>query len=84
MSETVESVLRRVIAEQLKVDQSEVTPETTLDSLGVGSLDLIEIIMTIEDEFDVTIPLDANEASKTLNTVGDLIALGNELGIAPA
>ncbi len=82
MSESVETVLRRMIAKQVNVDPAAVTPEASLDALGVGSLDLVEIIMSIEDEYDVTVPLDANEASKTLSTVGDLIALGNKLGLA--
>ena len=84
MSDTIESVLRKVIAKQANVDESAVTAESTLDELGVGSLDLVEIIMSIEDEYGVEVPLDANEAAKSIRTVGDIIALGESLGLGKA
>ena len=83
MPDTIESVLRKVIAKQANLDESEVMPESTLDELGVGSLDLVEIIMSIEDEYGVEVPLDANEAAKSIKTVGDIIALGQSLGVGP-
>jgi acyl carrier protein len=49
--------------------------------LGVTSLDLVEIIMMIEDEYDATIPENAAEAWNTYQTVADLIALGHSLGL---
>jgi acyl carrier protein len=84
MSDTIESVLRRVIAKQVNVDESEVRPESTLEELGVGSLDLVEIIMSIEDGYGVEVPLDANAAAKSIKTVGDIIALGESLGVGKA
>ena len=74
-------VLRRVIAKQAHLDPSVVTPESVLSDLGVTSLDLVEIIMTIEDEYDVTIPVDAVEASNSYKTVANLIELGRSLGL---
>jgi acyl carrier protein len=81
MANSVEAVVTEAIARQAKIDRSAVQMDSTLDELGVTSLDLVEIIMTIEDEYDVTIPLDANEASKTIKTVGDIIELGRKLGL---
>ena len=81
MAETIETVVTNAIARQANVDPSAVELDTTLDELGVTSLDLVEIIMTIEDEFDVTVPLDANQAAQTIKTVGDIVALGKTLGL---
>ncbi len=50
MGETIEDVLRGIIAKQAQLDQSAITPESVLSELGVTSLDLVEIIMTIEDD----------------------------------
>jgi acyl carrier protein len=81
MGETITDVLRRVIAKQAHLDPSVITPESVLSDLGVTSLDLVEIIMTIEDEYDVTIPVDAVEAWNTYKTVANLIELGRSLGL---
>jgi acyl carrier protein len=81
MGETMTDVLRRVIAKQAHLDPSVITPESVLSELGVASLDLVEIIMTIEDEYDVTIPVDAVEASNSYKTVANLIELGRSLGL---
>ncbi len=81
MADSVEAVVTEAIARQAKIDRSAVQMDSTLDELGVTSLDLVEIIMTIEDEYDITIPLDANEASKTIKTVGDIVELGRKLGL---
>lgn len=74
-------VLRRVIAKQAHLDPSAITSESVLSELGVTSLDLVEIIMTIEDEYDVTIPVDAVEAWNSYRTVSNLIELGHSLGL---
>jgi acyl carrier protein len=81
MGETMTDVLRRVIAKQVHLDPSVITPESALSELGVTSLDLVEIIMTIEDEYDVTIPVDAVEAWNSYKTVANLIELGHSLGL---
>jgi acyl carrier protein len=81
MGEAITDVLRRVIAKQAHLDPSVITPESVLSDLGVTSLDLVEIIMTIEDEYDVTIPVDAVEAWNTYKTVANLIELGRSLGL---
>ena len=81
MGETIEDVFRGMIAKQAHLDPSVITPESVLSELGVTSLDLVEIIMTIEDEYDATIPENAAEAWNTYQTVADLIALGHSLGL---
>jgi acyl carrier protein len=81
MEETVTDVLTRVIAKQAHLNPSAIAPESVLSELGVTSLDLVEIIMTIEDEFDVTIPVDAVEAWNNYKTVANLIELGHSLGL---
>ncbi len=61
--------LQNIIAEVLNVDADEITSETTfVDDLGADSLDVFQIIMGIEEEFDIEIP---NEKAETIVTVGD-------------
>ena len=61
--------LQNIIAEVLNVDPDEITAETTfVDDLGADSLDVFQIIMGIEEEFDIEIP---NERAETIVTVGD-------------
>jgi len=81
MGETISDVLKRVIAKQAHLDPSAVKTDSVLSDLGVTSLDLVEIIMTIEDEYDVTIQVDAVDAWNNYKTVADLIELGHSLGL---
>ena len=63
--------LKKIIAEVLNVDQEELTMETTfVDDLGADSLDVFQIIMGIEEEFDIEI---ANEEAEKIVTVGDAV-----------
>ena len=63
--------LRDIIAEVLNVDETEVTMESTfIDDLGADSLDVFQIIMGIEEEFDIEIP---NEEAEKIVTVGDAV-----------
>ena len=63
--------LRKIIVEVLNVDENEVTMESTfIDDLGADSLDVFQIIMGLEEEFDIEIPSD--EAEKIV-TVGDAV-----------
>ena len=64
--------IKAIIAEQLGVDESEVKPETHLmKDLEADSLDAVEIIMAIEDEFDIEVP---DEDAEKFQTVNDLIS----------
>jgi acyl carrier protein len=81
MGETISDVLTRVIAKQVHLEPSAITPESVLSDLGATSLDLVEIIMTIEEELNVTIPVDAVQAWNNYKTVGDLIGMGRTFGL---
>ena len=63
--------LKKIIAEVLNVDEGEITMETTfVDDLGADSLDVFQIIMGLEEEFDIEIP---NEEAEKIVTVGDAV-----------
>ena len=63
--------LQGIIAEVLNVEPEEITMDTTfVDDLGADSLDIFQIIMGIEEEFDIEIP---NEAAEQIVIVGDAV-----------
>lgn len=63
--------IRKIIAESLNVEEDEITMDTTfVDDLGADSLDVFEIIMAVEEEFEIEI---ANEAAESIVTVGDAV-----------
>ena len=63
--------LQKIISEVLNVDEDEITMETSfVDDLGADSLDLFQIIMGIEEEFDIEI---ANEEAENIVTVNDAV-----------
>ena len=63
--------LKKIIAEVLNVEEEEITMETTfVDDLGADSLDVFQIIMGLEEEFDIEIP---NEEAEKIVTVGDAV-----------
>jgi acyl carrier protein len=77
MSESTFEVVRRVLVSQLSLDEGEVTLEAAInDDLGADSLDAVELIMSLEEEFDLTIEASAAE---DLKTVGDVVALVDSL-----
>ena len=67
----IKNGIRDIIVEVLNVDENEVTMESTfIDDLGADSLDVFQIIMGIEEEFDIEIP---NEEAEKIVTVGDAV-----------
>ncbi len=71
--------MRQYIADQLNVEEEEITEETSFkDDLGADSLDLYELVMNLEDEYSIEIPAEELEG---LNTVGDVIAYLKNRGI---
>jgi acyl carrier protein len=70
----VASVQERVIdivAEQLGVDKEKITAETSfVNDLGADSLDTVELVMELEEEFDITIP---DDAAEKIQTVGQAV-----------
>ncbi len=66
--------LKKVISEVLNVDPDEITLETTfMDDLGADSLDVFQIIMGIEEEFDIEIPAEKAEKISTVEEAVELI-----------
>ncbi len=63
--------MQQIIADVLSVDLDEITPETTFkDDLGADSLDVFQIIMAVEEEFNIEIP---TEEAEKIVTVGDAV-----------
>ena len=63
--------IREVVAEKLSVEEDEVTLESSfIDDLGADSLDLVEMIMALEEEFEIEIP---DSDTEKLKTVGDVV-----------
>jgi acyl carrier protein len=63
--------VKKIIVEQLGVDESEVTADAHfIDDLGADSLDTVELILSFEEEFDISIP---DEEAEKLETVGKAV-----------
>ncbi len=70
MGDNLEKKLRSIVSDRLGVEFSEVTPEATiLDDLGADSLDVVELVMELEEKFDIEIP---DEDVERMRTVGDM------------
>jgi len=66
-----------IIAEQAVLEPSDVTMESTLEDLGIDSLGLVESIFAIEEEFDISVPFNANEPEKSdfdISSVASIVA----------
>jgi acyl carrier protein len=68
--------VRKVVVQQLEVAEEEVTPQASfVDDLGADSLDVVELVMGFEEEFDITIP---DEDAEKIATVGDAVSYIDE------
>lgn len=68
---TIESKVKSIIADQLGVGEEEIKPESSfIEDLGADSLDIVELVMAMEEEFEVEIP---DEEAENIKTVGDAI-----------
>ena len=66
--------VKAIVVEQLGVDEAEVTIDSTfIDDLGADSLDIVELIMAFEEEFNVEIPDDVAEKIKTVKDTVEYI-----------
>lgn len=66
--------VKAIVVEQLGVDESEVAIDSTfIDDLGADSLDIVELIMAFEEEFNIEIPDDVAEKIKTVKDTVDYI-----------
>ena len=69
--ENIEQRVRKIIAEQLGVNEAEIKNESSfVDDLGADSLDTVELVMALEEEFGHEIP---DEQAEKLQSVGDVI-----------
>ena len=74
MSATIEEKVKKIIVDQLGVDEAEVTPEAKfIDDLGADSLDTVELVMALEEEFGVEIPDEDAEKIATVQNAIDYI-----------
>ncbi|RYZ40177.1 MAG: acyl carrier protein [Myxococcaceae bacterium] len=70
-TKTVEAKIKSIIADQLGVGEDEIKPESSfIEDLGADSLDIVELVMAMEEEFEVEIP---DDEAENIKTVGDAI-----------
>jgi len=73
---SVEERVIDIVAEQLGVDKEKITRDTSfVNDLGADSLDTVELVMELEEEFDITIP---DDAAEKIQTVGQAISYIDE------
>ena len=71
MGKSVEEKVKEIIVEQLGVEEDDVTPAAKfIEDLGADSLDTVELVMALEEEYEVEVP---DEDAEKLRTVGDVI-----------
>ena len=74
---SVQDQVIAIIAEQAVLDVADIDPAQSLESLGIDSLGLVETIFAIEEAFDISVPFNANEPSKSgfdLTSVASIVA----------
>ncbi len=73
---TIEERVKKVVVEQLGVSEDQVTPEASfVDDLGADSLDTVELVMALEEEFDAEIPDDKAESIVRVKDAVDFIKI---------
>ena len=71
---SIEERVRKIVVEQLGVAEDQVTPDASfVDDLGADSLDTVELVMALEEEFDAEIPDDQAESITTVKQAVDFI-----------
>jgi len=77
----IETRVRKVLAEQLAVDEAQVVPDARFaEDLNADSLDLVEAVLALEEEWDIEIPEDEMEQIKTVGAAVDMVA--TKLGVS--
>jgi len=87
MTDEVIAGVTRIIAEQAMVDEADISPETTIQELGLDSLALVEVVFGIEEAFDISVPYNANDPSESdfqLTNVAEIAAGVRQLIAAKA
>lgn len=63
--------VRRLLADQLDIDEEEITMDSTLlEDLGADSIELVDLIMSVEEEYNIEVP---DDAADDIRTVGDAV-----------
>src|SRR6476646_100859 len=77
----IESRVRKVLAEQLAVDEAQVVPDARFaEDLNADSLDLVEAVLALEEEWDIAIPEEEMEQIKTVGAAVDMVS--TKLGVS--
>lgn len=79
MKTAIQTDVISVIAEAGSLDAGEIGPDTELDELDINSLDLTEIVMELEDRYDISVDLNTAEAWDSMRSVADIIAVIDKL-----
>lgn len=75
MTAAVRDKVIHILAEQAVLEPSDVSLDQTLDDLGIDSLGLVECIFAIEEEFDISVPFNANEPEKSEFDISSVAAI---------
>ena len=74
MSESIEARVREIVAEQLQISASEINLDSSfIDALGADSLDIVELVMAMEESFEMDIPDEEAEKIQTVRNAIDYI-----------
>lgn len=79
---SVQDTVIQIIAEQAVLEVEDVTPDSTLESLGIDSMGLVESIFAIEEAFDISVPFNANNPSESefdISSVRSIVAAVEKL-----
>jgi acyl carrier protein len=75
MSDTYEKILV-ILEDYFQFNKKDITPESTFDDIGFDSLDIVEMAMDVEDEFDIRVTEEQFESCKT---IGDVVTLVDKI-----
>jgi acyl carrier protein len=77
--ESVEGAIFKIIAEKAAVERKKIVSDASLKELEIESLDVVEIIFAIEENFDIHVPFNANDQDLEFETVGDVVKAVEDL-----